>query len=71
LKEKIAQSLLKDSECLRYAGMHLGSISSTFYEQLLHTKIPKVQRDSQVINVFFALLGPARAKAACKTLQFN
>jgi len=31
-------------------------------------KIPKAQRDSQVINVFFVLLGSACIKAEHKTL---
>jgi len=29
-----------------------GTISSMFYKQLLHTKIPIVQKDSQIISVF-------------------
>ncbi len=29
-----------------------GSISPTFYTQLLHAQIPKAQKDSQVISVF-------------------
>jgi len=40
------------------------SISSTFYEQLLRTQIPKVQKD-----VFFVLTGSANAKAARETLM--
>jgi hypothetical protein len=46
-----------------------GSISPTFYEQLLHGQIPNAQKDSQVINVFFELLGSTSIKAACKTLM--
>ena len=41
------------------------SIPPTFYEQLLHAQIPKVQKDSQVKQLF-ALLGPSSVKAACK-----
>ena len=41
----------------------LGSISPTFYEQLLRSKIPKAQKDSQ-IKQLFALLGSACIKAA-------
>jgi len=33
----------------------LGSISPTFYKQLLGKKIPKVQKDSQVISVFLCI----------------
>jgi len=39
------------------------------YEQLLLQHIPKVQKDSQGISVFFVLLGSSRTKAACKTLM--
>jgi len=34
---------------------HLGSISSTFYEQLLRAQISKVQKDSQVASPFCPL----------------
>jgi len=30
----------------------LGSISSTFYEQLLHTQITKAHKDSQVVSLY-------------------
>jgi neutral trehalase len=40
------------------------SNSSIFYEQLLRAQIPNVQKDSQVMNIFFVLLGSACAKAA-------
>jgi hypothetical protein len=46
----------------------LESISPTFYTHLLHVQIPKAQKDSLVISVFFVLLGSSRAKAAHKTL---
>ena len=42
-----------------------GSISPSFNEQLLRTKIPKAQKDSQ-IKQLFALLGPACVQAAPK-----
>jgi hypothetical protein len=50
------------------ATEHLESISPTFYKQLLRMRIPKAQSNSQVISVFFALLGSALIKVACKTL---
>jgi len=38
---------------LFFQGRDLGSISSTFFEQLLCAQIPKVQKkDSQVISVY-------------------
>jgi len=43
-----------------------GSISSTFYEQLLQAQIPKEQKDSQVVSLYFSF---ACAKAACKMLM--
>ncbi len=33
---------------------NLVSISSTFYEQLLHAQIPNAQKDSQVVSLFCA-----------------
>jgi len=49
-------------------GSDQGLISSTFYEQLLHPKIPKVLNDTDDLTVFFALLISVCIKAACKTL---
>jgi hypothetical protein len=45
------------------------SISSMLYEQLLHTQIPKAQKNTVKSSVFFALLGSARAKAALRMLM--
>jgi len=45
----------------------LGSISSTFFEQLLCKQIPKAQKTYN-LTVFFALLGSWCLKAAGKTL---
>ncbi len=45
---------------------HLRSISPTLYEQLLHEKIPKVQKRPDDLTVFFVLLGSAHIKAAHK-----
>jgi len=45
-----------------------GSISSTFYAKLLCTQIPKVQKKTNGLTVFFALLGSGHVKAACKML---
>ena len=42
-----------------------GSISPSFYAQLLRPQIPKEQKDSQ-IKQFFGLLGPESLKAVCK-----
>jgi len=44
-------------------------VSSMFYKQLLHEKIPNAKRDTDDLTVFFTLLGFARAKAAHKTLM--
>ena len=50
---------------------HMGSISRTFYEQLLWAQIPKAQKDSQVKQLL-ALLGSAGIKAARKlTSRWN
>jgi len=45
-----------------------GSISSTFYEQLFHAKIPKVQKDWQ-LDCLFALLGSERKKTDHRMLM--
>jgi len=58
---------------LKIFALHIlppqGSISPTFYKQLLHTETPKAQKDSQVILCQFALLGSGRIKTACKILM--
>ncbi len=46
-----------------------GQFHQYTYAQLLHKKIPKDPKDSQVISVFFVLLGSSRTKAAYKTLM--
>ncbi len=46
---------------------HLGSISSMFYKQLLCTLIPKVQKKTDNLPVFFALSGSIQVKAAFRT----
>jgi hypothetical protein len=46
----------------------LGSISPTFYELLLRAQLPKAQKDTDDLTVFFALLGSVHKKAAHKTL---
>jgi hypothetical protein len=48
-------------------SVNQGSISPTFYEQLLPAQIPKVQKCSQVV-ILFALLVSAHEKAAHKML---
>jgi hypothetical protein len=40
-----------------------------FYEQLLHTQIPKVHKRLTNWLYFLALLGSGRAKAACRMLM--
>jgi len=42
--------------------------SLTFYGQLLRLQILNAQKDSHVISVFIALLGPMRLKASRKML---
>jgi hypothetical protein len=54
---------------LRLDPFHQVSISSTFYEQLLHMQIPKVQKGTDDFTFFFAYLGSACVKAAPKTLM--
>jgi len=44
------------------------SISSTFYEQLLHAQIPKAQKKTDNLTVFFALSGSVCVKAAHRML---
>jgi len=48
---------------------HLGSISSTFYEQLLCMQISKAQKIQSSCQSFFALSGSALIKAACRMLM--
>ncbi len=45
----------------------LGSISSTFFEQLLNLQIPKAEKTVK-LSVFFALSGSAHVKAAHRML---
>ena len=44
------------------------SIPPSFYEQLLHAQIPKVQKDRH-IKQLLALLGPSCVKAARKHIN--
>ena len=53
---------------MRLGQETLGSISPSFYEQLLCVQISKAQKDIQV-NQLFALLGPACVKAGRKHLD--
>jgi len=48
---------------------HLGSNSSTFYEQLLCSKILKTPKRQSSCQSFFMILGSACAKAAHRTLM--
>jgi len=43
-----------------------GSISPTFYQQLLSEQVPKAQKHSQVVTCFWDLYA---VKAACRTLM--
>ena len=56
------------SNCRLQQDVDQGSISPSFCKQLLHSKIPKAQKDSQVKQLF-ALLGPAWVKAAHKQVE--
>jgi len=47
---------------------YVGSISPTYYEQLLRAQIPKAQKNTVKLSVLFSHLGPARVKAARKML---
>jgi len=47
-------------ECL------LGSISPTFYEQLLRTQIPKAQKDTADLPIFLGFWGQQAKKAGRK-----
>ncbi len=52
-----------------HGSLDQGSISPTFYDQLLHVQIPKGQKDSQVISVILGtLVGSARVKTTHKML---
>ena len=61
------QSIFEDQPVSLEAVLMLlqASISPTFYAHLLHAKIPKVQKDSQVRQLF-AVLGSVYVKAAHK-----
>jgi len=64
--KKLARDLIQSIKSkLSKSLIHMGSISSTFYEQLLRAQIPK--KDWQ-LDCIFALLGSARVKDAGKTL---
>ncbi len=45
-----------------------GSISPTFYSNILCMQIPKTQKKTDDLTVFFSLLGSALVKAMCKIL---
>jgi len=45
------------------------SISSTFFKQLLHSQIPKLQKNKVKLSVFFLVSGYLCTKAACKMLM--
>ncbi len=42
------------------------SISPTFYSKFLHAKIPKAQKDTDNLTVFFLLLAYSHVKTLCK-----
>ena len=60
-------SLLKESIEIR----DLGSISPTFYEQLLRVQRSQKRKKQLNLTVFLALLGSVRVKAAHKTLTLD
>ncbi len=45
------------------------SISSTFYNQLLCSQVPKVPNGTANLTVFFEHLGSACVNAACRTVM--
>jgi len=47
----------------------MGSISSTFYVQILRSQIPNAQKKQSSWQCCLALLGPTSVKAVCKTLM--
>ena len=50
-------------------GHHQGSISSTFYEQLLHAQILKVLKRQVKLSVFLQLSGSVHVKPSCRMLM--
>ncbi len=52
-------SSMKIFALLAYLLLSLELISLMFYEQLFHTEMPKSQKDTGSLTVFFALLGTA------------
>ena len=55
--------------CNGFFFLHLGSISTSFYEQLLRAQIPKAQKKTVKSSSFFVRLGPAFVKAAHKHID--
>ena len=51
-----------------FGAKRQGSISSTFYTQLLRAQIPKAQKDTQ-LKQLFVLSGSAPVKAECKHID--
>ncbi len=51
-----------------FSNVYQVSISSTFYEQLWPTQIPKVQKKTVKLSIFWALSGSTNVKAARRTL---
>jgi len=47
---KITLEIEEKVFCIQKEKGELKSISATFFEQILHVQIPKVQKDSQVIS---------------------
>jgi len=59
---------LADMNPLKERQRYYGSISSTFYVQLLHAQSPKLYNDTDDLSVFFTLSGSRSVKAARRTL---
>jgi len=53
----------------KYSTVNLGSISTTFYEQLFSHEDPKSAKKTVKLSVFFALWGSECPKAARRTLM--
>jgi len=71
-KKAVRKIFVKFTIChpfLIVLSMIRASISSTFHEQHLSAQIPKAQKKTVKLSVFFTLLGSAPENAALRTLM--
>jgi len=61
---ELSHAVLRPGSIVRFH--YLGSISPIFYTKLFCRQIPKAQKDTDDLTVFFALLGSGHVKAAGK-----